>query len=263
MKSSIHSSEPSSKTALKVGNTVRLNKFIAESGLCSRRHADDLISEAKVTVNGVLCTELSTQIDPEQDIVLCEGKKIVLNKQMIYLLLNKPKGYPVTKSDEYKRKTVYSLIPKEYHICKYAGRLDMDSEGLLLMTNDGDVIQNLSHPSMKIEKVYRVDVNQKLSRQQLEQLRKGVEIEGKKTYPAGVFLKTSDEGKTTLKMVITEGRKRQIRLMLEAVGARVTNLRRLQYGPLKLGALSPGEWRLLNKYEISALRKIKQKGQDQ
>jgi pseudouridine synthase len=233
-----------------------LNKFIAESGHCSRRHADELISEGKVEVNGEVCTTLSTQINPEQDKIICEGKRLSANRHMIYILVNKPRGFPVTKSDEFKRKTVYSLLPKEYHVCKYAGRLDMDSEGLLLMTNDGDLIQSLSHPSMKVEKVYRVDVNQKLSRMQLEQLRKGVEIEGKKTYPAGVFLKSSDEGKTTLKMVITEGRKRQIRLMLEAVGARVTNLRRLQYGPLKLGELQPGEWRLLNRYEIHALRKI-------
>lgn len=261
MRSSDPSSVPLSKTASKPGKPVRLNKFLADSGLCSRRHADELIMEGKISVNGAVCTELSLRIDPGKDSVFADGKKIIANTQYLYIMLNKPRGYPVTKSDEYQRKTVYSLLPKELHICKYAGRLDLDSEGLLLMTNDGDMIQALSHPSMKIEKVYRVDINQKLFRNQLEQLRSGVEIEGKKTLPAGVFVKKAEDGKNTLKIVITEGRKRQIRMMLEAVGARVNNLKRLQYGPLKLGFLSPGEWRPLNKHEIIALRQIKEKGQ--
>lgn len=259
MRSSDHSSEPLSKTASKPGSPVRLNKYIAESGLCSRRHADELISEGKVTVNGEVCTDLGIRIDPAKDKVYMDGQKIQAQSRHIYIMLNKPKGYPVTKSDEFERKTVYSLLPKEFKACNYAGRLDMDSEGLLLLTTDGDMIQSLSHPKMRIEKVYRVDINQRLNRYQLEQLRTGIEIEGQKTLPAGVFVKKNDEGKSILKMVITEGRKRQIRLMIEALGARVLNLKRLQYGPLKLGDLVPGQWRLLNKYEISALRKIRDK----
>ena len=260
MSSSDHSLETSSKTASKPGKAVRLNKFLAESGICSRRHADDLISEGKVTINGAVCTDLGIRIVPGKDLIVMDGQAVKAQSRYTYIMLNKPRGFPVTKSDEFERKTIYSLLPKEFKSCNYAGRLDMDSEGLLLITNDGDMIQALSHPRMHIEKVYRVDINQRLSRHQLDQLRSGVEIEGKKTLPAGVFVKKNDDGRSTLKMVITEGRKRQIRLMIEAVGARVLNLKRLQYGPLKLGDLVPGQWRLLNKYEIGALRKLKDKG---
>ena len=259
MKSSKAFSEPSSKTALKPGNTVRLNKFIAEAGICSRRHADELILAGKVSVNSVVMTELGTMIDPAKDKVFCDGK--ALQKQaFIYLMINKPKGYTVTKEDEFKRPTVYNLLPKELRVCNYAGRLDKDTEGLLLLTNDGDMIQALSHPKMRVEKVYKADINQVLGRRQIEELRSGVVIEGKKTYPAGVFVKKSDDGRSTLKIVISEGRKRQVRLMIEAVGAKVISLKRLQYGPLKLGEMLAGEYRYLTRGEIKTLKMIKEKG---
>ncbi len=262
MRYSNPSSEASSKTASKPGNSVRLNKFLSDSGLCSRRQADEYIGEGRIMLNGEPCTDHSVRIDPRKDRILFDGIIVTPRQELKYIIINKPRGYPVTKKDEYGRKTVYSLLPKECQNYKYAGRLDMDSEGLLLLTNDGDMIQSLSHPRMKIEKVYRVDVNSTLDRNQLEQLRSGVMIEGRKTLSAGVFVKKTENGKSTLKIVITEGRKRQIRLMIEAVNARVLSLRRLQFGPLKLGDLLPGEWRLLNRGEIIALQKIKEKGQN-
>ena len=239
---------------------VRLNKFLAESGLGSRRKVETLIVDGKISVNGEVCTDLATQIDPENDEVRMDGKPVDARTKFYYLILNKPRGYVVTRSDEQGRKTVYDLLPEFASSAIYAGRLDKDSEGLLLFTNDGDLVNRLTHPTFKVEKVYKADIDCKLTRHQLEMLRTGVEIEGGKTRPAGVFVKTETDGSMTLKVIITEGKKRQIRLMVEAVGAHVRNLRRLQFGPLKIKDLPIGRWRMLTPGEVKALKVLIDKG---
>lgn len=260
MKSSETSSKPLSKTALKSGKQIRLNKYLADSGLGSRRKVEQLILAGRITINGEVCVDLAMQVDASHDLVEYEGEAIKPDTKMLYIAFNKPRGYIVTQHDEHDRKTIYSLLPDFAQKCNYAGRLDKNSEGLLLITNDGDLINKLTHPRSKVEKVYKVDISPRLNGYQLEQLRRGVEIEGGKTYPAGVFVKKDADNKMTLKMVITEGRKRQIRLMVETVGGKVHNLKRLQFGPLKLGKLEPGMWRPLTVYEVRDLKRDNEKG---
>ncbi len=239
--------------------TTRLNKFLAEAGLGSRRKVEELILSGRVVINGDKITELSTQINPKKDKVEVDGKPIEVDVKKIYLLLNKPRNYVVTKQDEFDRKTVFKLLPDFARTCVSAGRLDMDSEGLLLITNDGDVVQALTHPTKKVEKVYRVEVDLPVTKYQLEDLRSGVVIDGYKTKPAGVFVKTNKPGNIDLKIIISEGKKRQIRLMLEAVGRKVLNLKRIQIGAMELGKLPTGMWRPCTVNEVRYLNSLKQK----
>lgn len=239
---------------------IRLNRFLAAAGLGSRRKVEELISSGEVKLNGKPVTDLATTLDTDKDEVEYRGKRVSATKEFQYLVLNKPRGYVVTASDELGRQTIYELLPDFAKSFRYAGRLDKNSEGLLLITNDTLTINRLTHPTFKVEKVYKVDVSSKLSKHQLDSLRQGVEIEGGKTRPAGVFVKAETDGSMTLKMVITEGRKRQIRLMLEAVGAKVRGLKRLQFGPLKLKDLPSGRWRFLTDGELKALKMTMDKG---
>jgi len=238
---------------------VRLNKFLAEAGYGSRRKVEELVLNGKVFINGEKVTELATQVDPHHDKVTISGKLVEPDVQKVYLLLNKPKHYVVTRQDEFERKTIYKLLPDFAQKCVTAGRLDMDSEGLLLVTNDGDLVQVLTHPTKKVEKTYRVEVDLPLYKRQLEELRTGVVIEGYMTKPAGVFVKNNKPGNVVLKVIISEGKKRQIRLMLEALDRRVINLRRIQIGEIELGKLPVGMWRLCSRSEISYLLSLKQK----
>jgi 23S rRNA pseudouridine2605 synthase len=241
--------------------TVRLNKFLAESGLGSRRKVEELIIQGKVKLNGEMVVDLSTQVNPHKDKIEVSGKQVKPESKKYYILINKPKNYVVTKKDEFDRKTIYKLLPDFAQNCVSAGRLDLDSEGLILITNDGDVVQALTHPTKKIEKVYRVEVDQPLYKKQLEDLRRGVVIEGYRTRPAGVFVRSNRENNVVLKMVITEGKKRQIRLMLEAVGRSVTALKRVQIGEIELGKLPAGMWRLCSREEVRYLLNLKQRSE--
>jgi len=239
---------------------IRLNRFLAEAGIGSRRKVETLISEGAISVNGQVCRELATKVDPEKDEVTYQNKPVVPRQDFYYLVLNKPVGVVVTRADEQGRATVYSLLPEFARNAVYAGRLDKNSEGLLLFTNNGEMVNKLTHPNFKVEKVYKVEINTRLSKHQLDQLRAGVEIEGGKTRPAGVFVNAQSDGSSQLKVVITEGKKRQIRLMMEAVGAKVRHLKRLQFGPLKLKDLPSGKWRMLTPGEIKALKVSIDKG---
>lgn len=243
--------------------TYRLNKYLAESGLGSRRKVEELITNGKISVNGEVTTDLSTQINPHKDKVLAFGKPVTVESKKVYLLLNKPRSYVVTKQDEFDRKTIYKLLPDFASTCVSAGRLDMDTEGLLLLTNDGDLVQALTHPTKNVEKVYRVEVDFPLSKRQLEDLRHGVVIDGYKTKSAGVFVKSNKSGDVVLKMIISEGKKRQIRLMLEAIDRKVINLKRIQIGEIELGKLPVGMWRLCSNSEVNYLMKLKQKRSEQ
>ncbi len=180
MKPSTISSKTSSKTALKTGKEIRLNRFLADAGLGSRRKVEELITTGLISVDGEICRDLATMVDPAKTKVLYQGKELSKEKDFHYLLLNKPRGYVVSRADEYSRKTIYELLPEFAAQLSYAGRLDKESEGLILLTNDGELIQKLTHPTQKIEKVYRVVIDKKLLRSQLEHSGRAVEIAAEK-----------------------------------------------------------------------------------
>jgi len=239
--------------------SYRLNKYLAEAGLGSRRKVEELILNGKVAVNGEIVTQLATVVNPDKDKVAVDKKPVFLESRKVYLLLNKPCNYVVTRKDEFNRKTIYSLLPDFAQQCVSAGRLDRDTEGLLLLTNDGDVVQALTHPTKNVEKVYKATIDQPLHKLQLEDLRKGVIIDGYKTKPAGIYVKSNRPNSVVLKIVIKEGKKRQIRLMLEAVGRKVISLKRIQIGEIELGKLPVGMWRLCSKDEVRYLTGLKLK----
>ena len=237
--------------------SVRLHKRIAASGLCSRRAAESLIREGRVQVNGGVVTEMGIKVGPDDE-VRVDGKPIGLAR-VCTLMMNKPAGYITTLSDPQKRRTVASLLPELDVQLKPVGRLDIETEGLLLFTNDGELAQRLSHPRYGVEKEYLATVEGIPEPPSLEKLRKGVYIEeGGKTAPARVAVAHVDKKSNTciLRISIHEGRKRQVRLMCEAVGHPVIHLRRTRYGPLVLRRLAPGECRMLGKEELEELRRL-------
>jgi pseudouridine synthase len=253
MRSSANSTKTSSKTVSKSGEGIRLNRFLADCGLGSRRKVEELILSGRIALNGDICTELAQRVDPDKDKLSLDGKELSGKRDKQYIILNKPCGYVVSQSDELGRQTVYDLLPQKSRQLSYAGRLDKNSEGLLLLTNDTNLINLLTHPNYKVEKVYKVDIDRPLKKQELDNLRRGVEIEGGLTLPAGIYVKQQNDSSMSLKIVLIEGRKRQIRQMIEAVGAKVRSLKRLQFGPLKLKDLPTGRWRNLEPGEVRAL----------
>lgn len=236
---------------------MRINKYIAKSTGYSRRKAEELILDGKIKVNNKLCTDLATVVLEHDDKIEFDGKILTLDIPLLYIMMNKPKNLVVTRSDEYDRKTVYSILPPEFDFIKPVGRLDKDSEGLLLLTNDGELINKILHPKYKLEKVYQVTVAGNVNKTQLTKLREGIDIGDGVTLPAGVYIRKNYERKTTLKFILKEGRKRQIRRMLESVELRVLGLRRTQVGDIQLGKLPQGQWRYLTRQEINYLKKDK------
>ena len=232
---------------------VRINKFLAQCNLGSRRSVEKLILDGKILVNGKVEMNLSLQIDPNMDVIKYEGKEIMPQKENIYLMLNKPKKYLVSKKDDFDRKLIYDLLPDFGTNLFYIGRLDYMSEGLLLLTNDGDFAEKIIHPRYKLQKLYKVKIKGKISDDNVEKLRKGIMLNGKMTKPAIVFVNSVKNNTTTLKITIFEGRKRQIRYMLKSVGSEVLELKRLQIGNVKLNKLPLGMWRMLKPSEIISL----------
>lgn len=233
-------------------NEVRLQKFMAECGVASRRKCEDLIAAGKVKVNGHVAS-IGDKINPKKDIVAVHGKKINKSEKMYYIMLNKPRGYVTTVSDELGRKTVMELV-RDIHARIYpVGRLDRDSEGLLLLTNDGSFANAMTHPRHEFSKVYRVTVRQKVSDSTLYNLRSGIELDGRKTAPCEVTVLTEEENRTVLEFIIHEGRNRQIRRMCEAEELEVARLKRTAIGSLKLGMLGVGKWRELSDSEVTKL----------
>ncbi len=232
---------------------MRLQKYIALCGVASRRSAEDLILAGKVTVNGTVVTELGTKIDPEKDRVSVNGKLLIALEKKVYIMLYKPKGYVTTAKDNFDRDTVLDLIPESLGRLYPVGRLDYDSEGLLLLTNDGDFTFRLTHPSHEIAKTYLVRIAGEITEDDVDKLRKGVVIDGRMTLPAKVSIRECEKGKSTLLIAISEGRNRQVRKMCAAVGHEVLRLCRVAEGPVKLSGLKPGEWRHLTKEEIALL----------
>lgn len=232
-------------------NEVRLQKFMAECGVASRRKSEELIEMGKVKVNGHIA-HIGDKINPKKDLVTVRGKKINKVDRMYYIMLNKPRGYVTTVSDELGRKTVMDLIDVKARIYP-VGRLDKDSEGLLILTNDGSFANALTHPKHNYAKVYRVTVRPSLNDEILDKLRNGIEIDGRKTAPCDVNIVTEEEGRVVLEFILREGRNRQIRKMCEAVNLEVARLKRISIGPVKLGMLQPGKSRELTDNEVRKL----------
>ena len=242
---------------------IRIQKIIADSGFCSRRKAEEYISSGKVKVNGHPC-KLGDKADAVKDIITVNGERIYFSpkRKLYYIMLNKPRGYVTTMSDEQGRRSVADLITDIDDRVYPIGRLDRNSEGLLLFTNDGDFANMIMHPSHHITKTYRVTIHGKVDDDAIVKLSVGVEIDGRKTMPATVNVVTEEEKRTVLLITISEGRNRQIRKMCEAVGLEVARLKRTSIGPIKLGMLKPGEHRELTKEELRAIRNAIKKEND-
>jgi 23S rRNA pseudouridine2605 synthase len=223
----------------------RLQKYISQAGIASRRHAEQLITAGKVKVNGKVVTELGTKVDAAKDKVEVDNKKIQLQK-LTYLIMNKPKRTMTTRHDPRARKTVFDLLPSNLrNVVWPVGRLDFDTEGLLLFTNDGELTQTLTHPSNEHEKEYEVVLDKELSAGRIEKIETGMMIDGKKTSPAK--LRTNG---TTVYITIHEGMNRQVRKMFGSLGYTVRNLKRVRIGKLKLNDLAPGQFKAIEKKEI-------------
>lgn len=233
---------------------IRLQKIISQCGICSRRKAEELISQGRVKVNGRVAG-LGDGAYAE-DVITVDGEKIAFSEKRdkYYIMLNKPRGYVTTMSDELDRKCVTELLSDIPARVYPVGRLDRNSEGLLLFTNDGKFANDIMHPSRHISKTYRVTVHSSVNDEQLAELAEGVIIDGKKTLPATVKVLTQEAERSVLQIVIREGRNRQIRKMCEAVGLEVARLKRTAIGPLKLGMLKPGAYRELTAEELRAIR---------
>jgi 23S rRNA pseudouridine2605 synthase len=233
---------------------IRIQKMIADSGYCSRRKAEELISKGRVKLNGHP-VKLGDKCG-FKDLITIDGERLYMprKKNFVYIMLNKPRGYVTTVSDELDRRCVMDLLEDVEERVYPVGRLDRNSEGLLLFTNDGEFANSIMHPSRHITKTYRVTVRPDITDEQLVKLSEGVDIDGKMTLPATVIVKEKQQGRVVLLMTIKEGRNRQIRRMCEAVGLEVARLRRISVGPVKLGMLKPGAWRELTAEELRALR---------
>ncbi|MBC7104760.1 MAG: rRNA pseudouridine synthase [Firmicutes bacterium] len=236
----------------------RLARYLARSGVASRRRAEAVIAAGRVAVNGTVVTTPAFTVDPERDRVTVDGRP-VHPEPRVYLMLNKPPGYVSTVSDPRGRPTVLDLVPRVGRLYP-VGRLDADSEGLLLLTNDGELSLLLTHPRYGVPKTYRVWVAGVPDRGTLTRLARGVELEDGPTAPARVRLVRAGRAGSVLEVTLREGRKRQIRRMCAAVGHPVLRLVRVGLGPVNLGALPPGRWRELRPEEVAALRRAGRRG---
>lgn len=231
---------------------TRLNKYIASSGLCSRRKADELIEAGRVLVNGKKITELGFLVQDKDKVFV--DKKLIHPVKHEYYRFYKPAGYITTADDEKGRKTIYDLLPENLQHLKPVGRLDKDSTGLLILTNDGDLINELTHPSIKVPKIYLVTINGQIHRHELEQLANGVEIEKGKIAYADISVLDMNSEKTTMQITLYQGLNRQIRKMFEFVGYEVKSLKRIQHATLTLQGLKRGEFKPIKPQQIKELK---------
>lgn len=242
-----------------MADTVRIQKALSDEGIMSRRKAEEAVAQGRVTVNGHPA-QPGNPVNIRKDVIAVDGQRVQFAKkrELVYLVLNKPRGYVTTTSDELGRKCVTELLADAPARVYPVGRLDRNSEGLLLFTNDGQFANFIMHPSHHIQKTYRVTVHQDVGDDIAVKLSTGVDIgkDGVKemTAPASVQVLTKEQGRTVLQITIGEGKNRQVRRMCEAVGLEVVRLRRTSVGPLKLGMLAPGQWRELKPSEVGALR---------
>jgi 23S rRNA pseudouridine2605 synthase len=242
---------------------IRLQKIISTAGVASRRAAERLIVDGRVSVNGETVRELGTKADPETDEIRVDDRRVKRAQRLRYYLLNKPSGYVTTRSDPEKRRTVLDLLAGVREYVYPVGRLDYDSEGLLLLTNDGDLAAKLTHPSHEVERVYEAQVLGVPDAHDLERLARGVVVERRRTAPATVELltdrrrttrKPQDDETSVIRVTIHEGRTRQVRKMCDAIGHPVRRLRRVRIGPLVDRTLKPGAFRELTPVEVARLK---------
>ncbi len=231
---------------------IRLQKYMAECGIASRRKSEEIIAAGKVKVNGVVA-HIGDKVDPKHDKISVDGKKMYTQANHKYIMLNKPRGFITTMSDEMGRKCVAELVSDVGVRVFPVGRLDRDSEGLLLLTNDGEFANNMMHPSKHVTKTYRVTIRPDITEDQMNRLMTGIMIDGKMTLPADVKIITREENRVVLEIVICEGRNRQIRKMCEELGLEVARLKRIAVGPVRLGMLQQGKWRELTPQELKSL----------
>lgn len=232
---------------------MRINKYLALCGVASRRKVEDFVTNGLVKVNNKVVTNLATDIDIKNDIVTVSGERVKLTEEYVYYMLNKPKGYVCSAEDNRGRKTVLDIVKDPNHRIFPVGRLDYDSEGMLILTNDGDLTQRLTHPSNEVEKKYIVKIEGSMVESELAVLRAGVVIDGERFGKCDVVLTNTDGKISRLEVTLKEGKNREIRRMFEAIGKNVIFLKRVSIGMLKLGGLTRGEYRPLKPFEIDML----------
>ncbi|MCL2062272.1 MAG: rRNA pseudouridine synthase [Firmicutes bacterium] len=237
---------------------MRINKYLAECGLGSRRACEQLVLDGRVAVNGKTADKLAFEINPENDKVSLDGKKVRPILKHLYIAFHKPKGCVTTTSDDKGRKTVIDYLPAKYKEKRIfpVGRLDYETEGLILLTTDGDTANRVMHPRHELAKTYAARLESDITEAELEKLRRGVELDGEKTKKCKVRRLESEEGQARIEVVISEGRNRQVRRMFEAVGKNVTFLKRTAIGEIRLGGLGRGECRELKTHEIEFLKRF-------
>ena len=236
---------------------MRINKYLASCGIGSRRNCEIFVTEGKVKINGHIVTDLATDVK-ESDIVLLNGERVAPAEEHIYLMLNKPKGYVCTTSDEFGRKTVLQLLAPEYSSRRIfpVGRLDYDTEGLLLLTTDGDLSNRITHPHNEVPKTYIAKIEGEVTEDELGKLRGGVILDGVKTKKCKARLKNFENNISSVEVVITEGRNRQVRRMFDSINREVVFLKRTAIGQLKLGGLYRGTSRKLTEEEVEYLKRV-------
>lgn len=235
---------------------MRLQKYMALSGVASRRKSEEMIKNGQVKVNNITITELGTIIDPDKDKVIVDDKAIKIESKKVYIMLNKPVGYVSTLRDEKDRRIVTDLIEGVPERIYPIGRLDADTTGLILLSNDGDLAFKLTHPSKKIPKKYIAIVEGTPNKKELEQIRNGILIDGRKTAPANVKVSKKFDEDSILEIEIHEGRNRQVKKMCEAINHPVKKLKRVSIGEIELGGLNIGNWRYLNDEELNYLKTL-------
>lgn len=233
---------------------IRLQKYLADCGIASRRKAEELIKQGKVSVDGKTITELGTKVIPNKDFVEYNGKKVELQKEYVYILLNKPIGYVTTVKDQFNRESVLDLVKTNKRLVP-VGRLDMYTSGALILTNDGDFVYKVTHPKHEIEKTYTVTIKGIVKDEEIEQLRKGVQIEDYTTKPAKVRILKTDEEKNQSRLEITihEGKNRQVRKMCESIGHNVLALHRSKIAGIGVKDIPLGKWRYLTEKEVNKI----------
>lgn len=240
---------------VKVRMLMRLQKYIAEAQVASRRKAEEMILDGRVSVNGKIITELGTKVESDSDVVTVDGKEIHICEKLVYIMLNKPEGCVTTVKDQFNRKSVMDYVSDVKERIYPVGRLDYDTSGLLIMTNDGELTYRLTHPKHNVDKTYIAHVDRKPDERDMEKFRKGIVIDGRKTSEAEI--KIVKEGKLTeLEIKIREGRNRQVRKMCAAINCNVVKLKRIATGKLELGELEKGKYRYLDEKEILYLKSL-------
>ena len=233
---------------------MRIQKFLSRAGVASRRKAETMVLEGRVSVNGTVVTELGTKVEPSRDRVEVDGVPVRL-PDPLWIRFHKPAGVLCTAVDTHGRRTIYDLLPREHRTLRYVGRLDLETEGLLLLTNDGDIANRIQHPRYQVEREYDLSVRGVPSKKDVARLREGVQLDDGLARPIRVEVAAPVDGCGKLTLVMTEGRKREVRRLMYAVGYPVVTLVRVRFGPVKLGGLPVGEWEALSSHDVMALAK--------